>query len=44
MIIPDVNVLIHAYNTASPVYQEAAAWWRNLMDDGTPVGLPGCQR
>ncbi len=40
MIIPDVNVLIHAYNTASPVHQEAAAWWRKLMDDGTPVGLP----
>ena len=40
MIIPDVNVLIHAYNIASPVHEESKVWWRKTMDDGTPVGLP----
>lgn len=27
MIIPDVNVLIHAYNSGSPTHKAARAWW-----------------
>jgi len=40
MIIPDLNLLIHAYNTASPVHEKARAWWEARMNDAHPVGLP----
>ncbi|MGE0490553.1 MAG: hypothetical protein AB7S38_15205 [Vulcanimicrobiota bacterium] len=30
---PDVNLLIHAYNAASPRHQRAKQWWEELMDD-----------
>ncbi len=39
MILPDLNLLIHAYNEASPIHGEARAWWESLMNDSRPVGL-----
>ena len=40
MIIPDVNLLIHAYNSGSPVHAPARAWWERALSESTPVGLP----
>ncbi len=40
MIVPDVNLLIHAYNADSPVHAPARAWWERLLADPAPVGLP----
>ncbi len=40
MIIPDVNLLIHAYNADSPVHDRARAWLEHLMGGPAPVGLP----
>lgn len=40
MTIPDVNILIHAYNSNSPVHGEARAWWERLLSHAAPVGLP----
>lgn len=39
MILPDVNLLIHAYNSQSPVHAAARAWWEELLNGTTPVGL-----
>lgn len=39
MIVPDVNLLIHAYNRDSPVHAAAREWWERLMNGEAPVGL-----
>lgn len=41
MIIPDINLLVYAYNADAPYHQEVKAWWENLLNDRTVlVGLP----
>ena len=39
MILPDVNLLIHAYNSSSTVHQAARQWWEDLLSDDEPVRL-----
>lgn len=39
MIVPDVNLLIHAYNSESRVHQAARAWWEELLNGTQSVGL-----
>lgn len=39
MILPDLNLLIHAYNRDSPVHAQARAWWEARMNDPAPVGM-----
>ena len=39
MIIPDINLLIHAYNAESPVHGAARKWWEDLLNGTRPVGL-----
>jgi len=39
MILPDLNLLIHAYNRESPVHARAQVWWEERMNDPAPVGL-----
>lgn len=40
MIIPDVNLLLYAYNSSSPFHAAAARWWRASLSGKEPVGLP----
>jgi uncharacterized protein len=40
MIIPDVNLLLYAYDAASPFHATAAAWWQACLSGAEPVGLP----
>ena len=40
MTIPDVNVLIHAYNSGSLHHQAARQWWEETLTLPQPVGLP----
>jgi toxin-antitoxin system PIN domain toxin len=40
VIIPDINVLIHAYNADSPVHSKARRWWEATLSDTAPVALP----
>lgn len=40
MIVPDVNMLLHAYNSESPRHEAARAWFEDLMSSPGPVGLP----
>ena len=39
MILPDINLLIYAYNSAAPWHVKAKAWWEGLLSGREPVGL-----
>ncbi|MSR21555.1 MAG: type II toxin-antitoxin system VapC family toxin [Gemmatimonadetes bacterium] len=39
MIIPDVNVLVYAYNSDSPLHDRARAWWEETLAMPSPVGI-----
>jgi toxin-antitoxin system PIN domain toxin len=42
MIVPDINLLLYAYDAASPSHAKAAAWWERCLSGKEPVGLlPG---
>jgi len=40
VILPDINLLIHAHNADSPVHGRAREWWDSLLADTVGVGLP----
>ena len=40
MILPDVNLLVYAYNGASQQHLAARQWLETAMSDDEPVGLP----
>lgn len=40
MIIPDLNLLIYAYDARSPYHELARQWWENLVCGNQDVGLP----
>jgi toxin-antitoxin system PIN domain toxin len=40
MIIPDINLLIYAYNPEATEHTSARAWWETLLNSGDRVGLP----
>jgi len=37
--LPDINLLIHAYNSVSPAHAAAKAWWEEQMNGERVVGL-----
>ena len=39
MILPDVNVLVHAHNSDSVVHAAARDWWDNCLSGSEGVGL-----
>jgi toxin-antitoxin system PIN domain toxin len=39
VILPDINLLVHAYNTGSLVHERARDWWEGLLNAPRPVGL-----
>ena len=43
MILPDVNLLLHAYNSESPRHAAARAWWETLLNGTRPVALSWCR-
>lgn len=40
MIIPDVNLLVYAYNSDAPEHRGARAWWEDTLSGREPVALP----
>ncbi len=40
LIVPDVNLLLYAYDADSRFHAAAAAWWRACLSGREPVGLP----
>ena len=39
MIIPDANLLLYAYDEASPFHRRAKSWWSTCLSGPEPVGL-----
>lgn len=39
MILPDVNLLIYAYNPRSPHHEQARVWWEGVLSGTEIVGL-----
>lgn len=42
MIVPDANLLLYAYDEASPFHEKAKAWWESLLSQPEAVGLCPC--
>jgi len=40
MILPDVSILVNAYNSDSSHFEAARAWWEDTLTRPRPVGLP----
>jgi toxin-antitoxin system PIN domain toxin len=40
MIIPDINLLLYAYDSDSLFHAKAAAWWRRCLSGTELIGLP----
>ena len=40
MIVPDVNLLVYAYNDAAPFHEQARRWWEGLVNGTERVGVP----
>ena len=39
MIVPDANLLLYAYDQASPFHDRARAWWEGCLSGREAVGL-----
>ena len=39
MILPDINLVIYAYNEDTPFHVQARAWWERCLSGTEPVGL-----
>lgn len=39
MILPDLNLIVYAYNADAPHHEAARRWWEGLMNGAEPVGL-----
>ncbi|HVT59603.1 MAG TPA: type II toxin-antitoxin system VapC family toxin [Thermoanaerobaculia bacterium] len=40
MILPDINLLVYAYNSDAPAHRRAKAWWESCLSQERPVALP----
>ncbi len=39
MILPDINLLVYAYNEDAPLHLASKAWWEQCLSGTEPVGL-----
>jgi toxin-antitoxin system PIN domain toxin len=40
VILPDLNLLVYAYNSDAPHHAAAKGWWEELLSSDVLVGLP----
>ena len=40
MIVPDVNLLVYAYNDGAQWHAAARRWWEGLINGSERVGVP----
>ena len=40
MILPDINLLVYAYNSDAPFHAPARSWWQACLNGRGTVGLP----
>ncbi len=39
MIVPDINLLVHAYNNDAPFHDASRVWWEDSLSGRMTVGL-----
>ena len=39
MIVPDVNLVVYAYNEDAPFHAAAKSWWQRCLSGNEPVGV-----
>ncbi len=39
MILPDINLVVYAYNEDAPHHDAAKAWWERSLTESEPVGM-----
>jgi toxin-antitoxin system PIN domain toxin len=39
MILPDINLIVYAYNQDAPAHDQAKGWWQRCLSEVEPVGL-----
>lgn len=40
VIIPDINLLVYAYNRRAPRHEVARRWWQDSVNSSVEIGLP----
>ncbi len=40
MIVPDLNLLLYAYNPYSPKHEKAIQWWQDTVNGSRLIGFP----
>ena len=40
MIVPDLDLLIYAYNEGNELHRDARTWWEGMVNGTEPVGMP----
>lgn len=40
MILPDVNLLVYAHNSAAPAHAKAKLWWETVVNSGVEILIP----
>jgi predicted nucleic acid-binding protein len=40
VIIPDLNILLYAYNTDAPHHAQARRWWEDTLSGTETIGVP----
>lgn len=40
MIVPDINLLVYAYNDGAPHHGAAKRWWEGLVNGAERIGVP----
>jgi hypothetical protein len=40
VVLPDINLLVYAYNEAAPFHAAARAWWEELLRREQPIAIP----
>lgn len=40
MILPDLNLLLYAYNPHAPQHARSLAWWKSVLSGEELIGLP----
>jgi toxin-antitoxin system PIN domain toxin len=39
VIVPDINLLVYAYNADAPHHEATKQWWEQVLSEDEPVGL-----
>jgi toxin-antitoxin system PIN domain toxin len=40
MILPDVNLIVYAYDLNSIFHQQSRTWWEEIHNGSEPIGIP----